>query len=134
MSEYTDQADNFLVKHNLKLRAVFLERDLFFSGDKEERDIYTLTLVRTVKPGKRFSVKFGQSIRGSENGDIPTAYELLACLTKSDPGDFQNFCDDFGYDLDSRQAEKTFKSVKREWLKVSRFFSPTEIDELLEVQ
>ena len=134
MSEYTDQADNFLVKHNLKFRAVFLERDLFFSGDKEERDVYTLTLVRTVKPGKRVSFKFGQSIRGSENGDIPTAYDLLACLTKSDPGDFQNFCDDFGYDLDSRQAEKTFKSVKREWLKVSRFFSPAEIDELLEVQ
>lgn len=64
----------------------------------------------------------------------PSAYDVLTCLTKSDPGDFENFCSEYGYDTDSRSAMRTYKSVRKEWQNVSKLFSETEIEQLQEIQ
>ena len=66
-------------------------------------------------------------------GEIPTAYDVLACLTKYDPGTFEDFCDEFGYDTDSRKAEKTYNAVREEWLNVTRLFTDEEINRLAEI-
>ena len=63
----------------------------------------------------------------------PTAYDVLACLTKNDPGTFEDFCSDFGYDQDSRTAEKTYKAVCKEWTDVCRLWSDTEIEQMQEI-
>lgn len=70
----------------------------------------------------------------SDNIVEPTAYDLLSCLTKYDPGTFENFCADYGYDTDSRKAEKTYKEVMKEWENVSRIFSTDELEQLQEIQ
>lgn len=64
----------------------------------------------------------------------PTAYDVLACITKYDPGTFENFCDDFGYDTDSRSAERTYNAVVQEWLQISALFSEQELEELRDIQ
>lgn len=64
----------------------------------------------------------------------PTAYDVLTCLTKSDPGTFENFCSEYGYDTDSRSAVRTYKSVRKEWNAVSKLFSDKEIEQLQEIQ
>ena len=75
---------------------------------------------RQLMDGKSMRTMFTQSrVRGSTP---PTEYDIVSCLTKSDPGTFEDFCSEFGYDTDSRQAEKTYKAVKREWEKVARVF------------
>lgn len=63
----------------------------------------------------------------------PTAYDVLSCLTKNDPGTFENFCSDFGYDEDSRKAEKTYIAVCEEWKNVCALFSDEEIEQLQEI-
>ena len=64
----------------------------------------------------------------------PDEYDIITCLTKDDPGSFENFCSDFGYDTDSRSAEKTYKAVKAEWEKVLRVFGDGEcLDDLREI-
>jgi ribosomal protein L36 len=63
----------------------------------------------------------------------PSAYSLLACLTKYDPGSFKDFCSDFGYSTDSISAHKTFLAVDEEWHAVNRMFGDI-IDELQEIQ
>lgn len=63
----------------------------------------------------------------------PTAYDILACLTKYDPGTFENFCGDFGYDTDSRSAVKVYKAVRKEWNNVSKLFTESEIEQLQEI-
>jgi hypothetical protein len=130
ISEYEQQAIDFLKKHGIKFSAKFITYGRHFEDDKEERDIYRLSLSRQ---GKRFSVKFGQSINGIEKGETPTAYDMLTCLTKYNPYGFENFCSDFGYDLDSRKAEKIYKAVCKEWEKVNSFFSSEELEELQEI-
>ena len=57
------------------------------------------------------------------NTKEPTAYDLLSCLTKSDPGTLEDFCGDFGYDTDSKKATDTYFAVQQEWQKVNRLFS-----------
>jgi hypothetical protein len=64
----------------------------------------------------------------------PTAYDLLTCIQKSDPGTFDEFCSEFGYDTDSRKAEQIHAAVVLEWHKVRDFFTPEEIEALQEVQ
>jgi hypothetical protein len=74
-----------------------------------------------------------RDILKNENFSAPNEYDVLACLTKYDPGSFENFCSDFGYDVDSRKAEKIYLAVKDEYLNVTRLFNDEEIQILLEI-
>jgi hypothetical protein len=133
MSEYQKQANEFLSKNHITFKAKFLKNDYHFQEDKNTRDIFNVTFSRE---GKRFSLRFGQSINESTgNGDnLPTPYDVLACIQKYEVGSFENFCGDFGYDIDSRPAEKIYKGVSKEWEKVNSFFSESELAELKEIQ
>ncbi len=64
----------------------------------------------------------------------PSAYDLLTVIQKSDVGSFENFCSEFGYDTDSRKAESIYHGVVKEWTKVQRFFTKTELEQLQEIQ
>lgn len=133
MSEYQKQANDFLSKNNITFKAKFLKNDYHFSEDKDTRDIFNVTFSRE---GKKFSLRFGQSLNDSDynGGNPPTPYDVLACIQKYEVGNFQNFCGDFGYDTDSRKAEKIYKAVCKEWEKVNTFFSESELIELQEIQ
>jgi hypothetical protein len=127
MSEYTEQAEKFLKETGTKFTVKFLKHDYHFENDKDARDIYKCVFRRN---GKSRAFTFGQSV--AEVGKEPCAYGVLSCLTKSDPGDFECFCGDFGYDMDSRSAEKTWKAVCAEFEKVEALWSDV-IDQLQEI-
>lgn len=130
--DYQKQATAFLQDTGATFKATFLEHGWYFVTDTVERDIFKFTFKRN---GKSFSGKFGQSIVHSDGsgGHTPTAYDVLACLTKYDPGNFMDFCKDFGYDEDSRTAERIYKGVQKEWDKVSKMFGDV-IEQLQEIQ
>ena len=131
MSEYNKQTEKFLKETNTEFKAVFLKNSFHFEGDKETRDIYEITLK---KGDREYKFKFGTSIRDTEKGIKPTAYNVLSCLQKYDVGSFEDFCGDFGYDEDSRKAEKTYKAVVKEWGNVKSLWSDKEILKLQEIQ
>lgn len=64
---------------------------------------------------------------------VPSEYDVLACITKHDPGTFENFCSEFGYETDSKKAEKTYKAVLDEYKNVAMLYSDDEIEELAEI-
>jgi hypothetical protein len=66
--------------------------------------------------------------------EAPTAYDVLACLTKYDVDSFDDFCSEFGYDADSRTAKKTYKAVRKEFSNVQKIWSDSEIEALQEIQ
>ena len=98
----------------------------FIEWDKEtKREVFKLQLKRG---RKSYTFDFGQSVAcGSEE---PTPYDVLACLQKYDVGTFEDFCSDYGYDEDSRTAEKTYKAVVKEYEAMSRLFTDEELDVL----
>ena len=63
----------------------------------------------------------------------PSEYSILSCLTKYDPGIFENFCSEFGYDTDSKNAERTYNAVVKEWQSVCRMWTDEEIEQLQEI-
>lgn len=127
-TNYKQQAADFLKSTGTNLTVKYLKHDKYFTDDKTARDIYQFTFIRN---GIEFSALFGQSI--ASTGEQPTAYDILACLTKCDPGTFYDFCSDFGYDSDSRAAEKIYKAVCKEWENVQKIWSSDEIDQLAEI-
>jgi len=64
----------------------------------------------------------------------PTEYDVLTCLTKYDPETFEDFCSEFGYDEDSRKAEKIYKAVVNEYNNVAMLWNDSEIELLSEIQ
>ena len=141
ISEYETQAQAFLDKTNTELRIESKWRGRHFDSDTEDRDIYLLSLVRTVKNEegadrwRHHPFQFGQSLNNSgDNPKVPTAYDVLTSVTKYDPGTFEEFCGEYGYDTDSRKAEKTHEAVKHEYSQMAYLYSEAELEEMAEIQ
>ncbi|MCR4331052.1 MAG: hypothetical protein NUV49_04215 [Patescibacteria group bacterium] len=78
-------------------------------------------------------LKKGMDYKKNPNFSAPSAYDVLAAIQKNDPGTFHDFCMDFGYDEDSRRAEKTYEAVKEEYTQLSRLFTDSELEEMQEI-
>jgi len=173
VSQYDQQALDFLKKTGAEIKVKFLKNDFHFEGDKEKRDIYSVSIIR----GKRsYKFNFGQSIAHSgkffvgykmagnnihrnakpfndhnlakkemymgsgmsiisnKNYEIPSAYSILSCLQKYDVGSLKDFCWEFGYDEDSKKAEKLYNAVCDEYKNMQALFSEEELEVLHEIQ
>lgn len=64
----------------------------------------------------------------------PTYYDVLACLTKYEPGTFEDFCSEYGYDEDSRTAERIYFAVQKEFANLKRIFDPEQLEAMQEIQ
>lgn len=64
----------------------------------------------------------------------PTLYDVLACVQKYEVGTFEDFCSEFGYETDSRNAKKTYKAVVKEYNKMCSLFNNDELEVLQEIQ
>lgn len=90
------------------------------------------------KDGKKIMTYEGTTLnKGNSqiNPDFkePTAYDVLSCLQKYEVGTFEDFCGDFGYDLDSRKAEKIYNAVIEEYKNLKILYSDYEIQQLGEI-
>lgn len=67
---------------------------------------YRVTLRRK---GRRLTVPF---FMGSALTNEPSAADVLSCLCSdaNAPEDFEEFCSEYGYDQDSREAERLWKA------------------------
>lgn len=115
MFDYNKQANDFCEKYGIKITWNFLgTRANKDWGETQVRNMWEFTIK---KGRKSYKGIFWDSIANSKHIDPlePSAYDLLSCLTKYDPGTFINFCSDFGYDTDSKKDEKTYKAVVKEY-------------------
>lgn len=161
-SEYDIQAENFLKETNTEFKAEFLRHDFYFPSDKTKRDIYEITLKRGERVYKfTFGQSIAASVMGwiytkegqkpsndlkelkkyrlgekqiNINYETPSPYSVLSCLTKCDYGTFESFCLYFGYDTDSREAERIYKAVLNEYQNIQILYNEEEINKLREIQ
>lgn len=173
VSEYEQQANDFLTAAGLEFRAVLVGSDCprycpDAEADREMDKVDTFPR-RSHIHGKHYRATFSKAGRGHISFDFwnsyadeeqnyfvthrafwgaddrltrqyrgkkrtqVTAYSVLACLQKNDPGSLEDFCGDFGYDTDSRRAEETYRAVVEEWRKVRRFFTAAEMEQLQQI-
>lgn len=139
MSEYTEQADEFCNKHNVTITFNPLGREVdaeyvkrFKGSGLRTKYMVEVSRFRSDKPIIRETFEYTNSINDTEKKKKPTNYDILACIQKYDPGTFEDFCCEFGYDTDSRKALEIYLAVQQEYTKVNRLFRDV-IDELQEI-
>lgn len=132
-TEYGSQARDWLEATDSTLYVAFSHTGKYFPDDRDNRDVYNVTLSRG---NHNYTFTFGQSLNDSAAGcrRQPSAYSILACMVKYNPGTFENFCGDFGHDTDSRSAEKMYHAVVDQWLQLSGMYPPEQLDDLAEIQ
>jgi hypothetical protein len=106
-----------------------VERDDIFY--RNSRNICTRNEIDSTKRGYRF--EFSDSCMNFKDNKLPTAYDILSCLTVYDVGRFRDFCCDFGYDDDSIKAYKIYESVINEYKNLRELYSFDELDMLREI-
>lgn len=66
----------------------------------------------------------------------PDAKDVLDCLALDSAGyenarDFEDWCGEYGYDTDSRKAERTYKIIGTQSIKLKKFLGDELYEELL---
>lgn len=82
---------------------------------------------------KRMNWNFDSKLDKIHYPKKPNAYTIFSCLKKHDPESFENFCSEFGYDTDSKRADKTYNAVLDEWLNLQRIFTNEEMEAMAEI-
>lgn len=133
--QYEKQAADFLKSTKSTLAIEFYKKDKYFADDTQYRNIYDVTIR---KGNERYKFTFGDSVMNTNEGKKPTAYDILACLTKYDVGSFEDFCSEFGYDFDSKKEEKKalklYNAMCKEYEGISKLYNDDEMEKLREIQ
>jgi len=160
MNEYEQQAKTFCEKNKvtIKVATSSIQSSPLWCKEWDEHGIkYDVTITRENK--KHFAFAFWSSIHNKQELErinapfefgmnrryirpeqkaiertkyTPNEYDILASLTKYDPETFQDFCNEFWYDMDSIKAKETFEGVDKEWHQTNRMFSDC-LEELREI-
>ncbi len=120
------QALDFAARYGVKLTIISSHYGQM-NYDSTNRWIFKLRLTRG---SKRYTFDFGQSVYSGE--EEPTMYDVLACITKCDPGKFQYFCKEYGYDPYDEVSKRIYNAVMKQWVAVERLFGDI-IEELQEI-
>lgn len=126
MCEYEKQANDFAKKYGVKLTELSMRVGSMW-GEKQQRCIFKMRLSRN---RKSYTFDFGQSL--VKWNTPPTMYDVLSCVQKYDVESFEDFCRYYGYDEDSRSADRTYKAVCKEYQAMERLFGDV-MEELQEI-
>lgn len=134
MFDYQKQANDFLSSGDAKIKINFVGCEVNQTwGDNIPRNKYNVT-ISTSKGRMRFH--FWDSI-ANMNG-APSAYDVLACLTKYDPGTMYDFFNEMGYEIksskDNSRFTRLYKAVVKEYQSLCKIFTEEQIETLREIQ
>ena len=127
MNEYEKQAQDFLESTGTELTVEYDGYRKYFPDDKEKRSVFEFTLRRA---GKEYVGTFGQPI--AKGNKMPTPYDILACLDYWE-GDFEDFCEEYGYSDDSINVLNTYNAVIKQSNGLKELFTFDELEKLGEI-
>lgn len=131
---YKQQAEQFLTdtKTTLEIVKAIPQKKPLWCKDGEKHGInYWVTLKND---RHSYSFNYWGSIADAEKDTKPTAYSILACLSYTPSENFEDFCDNFGYETDSITALKTFEAVQEQEKNLEKLFTVAELTKMAEIQ
>lgn len=143
-NDYVMQANEFLKRNGIEIKITFKERNSNPMWEENYlRNCYSV-YIRNTNSGEGMRVVFWDSVYNTQNNITPTEYDILACLTKYDPGNYEEFCFEFGYEPETEnefgryarnvRAYHIWRACCDEWEKVQRVFGEDEtLEELREI-
>ena len=136
MNSYDKQAADFLKKHGITFRAKLNDAKTPPWGDTGygPGHHYRVTLA---KPGARVSFDFFDSAANYQKNILTLRpYDVLSCIgcDVNTPETFEGFCEECGYDTDSRKTYALFERCDRLARRLRAFFTEGERADLSEIQ
>lgn len=136
VSTYETEARDFMIRNKIKMSITFKDREANrLWNENSKRNRYSVYIQNT-DTDEAMRVIFWDSVYNTERNITPTCYDILACLTKYDPGDYEDFC--FGLWVGrftrNETAYKIWKACCDEWRGIKRVFGEGEtLEELREI-
>lgn len=128
VSQYDQQAADFLTTYGIAvdIKPAKEKAPAWVAPGEKHGHRYRVTLRHNNRPAVSFD--FWGSIKDREDGNRPSAYDVLACISGdvNCPENFADFCAEYGYDEDSRKAEATFKRCHAFGVQLREFFPEGE--------
>jgi len=129
---------------NKKHSYIFYFWDSLFNTEKSKKDKPTLLQFYCNEFAKNKPLLYCTGIPSYKLDEVkkaynksydtfPTAYDILAAVTKYDCGTFSDFCANFGYDEDSRTAERTYIACINEQKNIERLFTNEQMEALQQI-
>jgi hypothetical protein len=126
---------DFIKEHRISMTAERTDTNPNMDDGGRDMDHWKVVLKRRDYAGKRYNArKDGTSVVATmttyfsmgygHHGKAPKAAEVLDCIASDASGadgSFEDFCSNFGYDEDSRKAEKTYKACKHQGERLRKF-------------
>lgn len=144
VSTYETEARDFMIRNKIKMSITFKDCEANRPwNENSKRNRYSVYIQNT-DTDEAMRVIFWDSVYSTERNITPTCYDILACLTKYDPGEYEDFCCEFGYETEienqfgrftrNETAYKIWRACCHEWEGVKRVFDEGEIlEELREI-
>ena len=129
MTNYQEQALQFLKDTKTSLKINFYKKDVYFKDDYKKRNIYKCTL-KNAKGSYTFT--FGDSIHNTQNEIKPTEYDILATIEKYRYSDYNDFLSLTGYKEDEK-SESIYKACENQINALERLFNEEEITKLQDI-
>lgn len=126
----TNTLDAFVATNHITMTSEYADSNPNMDNPNWQANHYRVTL----RYGRRrFSLYFSQGIGIS--GEPKTA-SVLDCLASDASGvenarDFEDWCGEYGYDTDSRRAERTYRTCRRQAARLKRLLGDDLYDQLL---
>lgn len=89
--------------------------------------------VKLKNGSKSMSLYFSQGFGIKHDPDAQSVLDCLRSDAICDDLSFDDFCNEFGYDIDSRKAYKIYKACLKNTIKLKRFLD-TKFNDLLECE
>lgn len=144
VSAYETEARDFMIRNKIKMSITFKDREANrLWNENSKRNRYSVYIQNT-DTDEAMRVIFWDSVYNTERNITPTCYDILACLTRYDPGEYEDFCCEFGYETGTEDQFGRFvrnnisytiwTKCWVEWEKVKRVFGEGEtLEELREI-
>lgn len=160
-NDYEKQAEDFLAKHNLVINAeqAVPQTAPNWAKDGKHGIQWSITIAKLTKIPedikhrkfseldsfieKQIQFFFWSSIKDKEDHERnnpynrphkkPTAYAVLANLYNTGLDTLEDFCANYGYDIDSKTAENTYNACIELNAKIESIMTPEAIEELQEI-
>jgi hypothetical protein len=121
--------ERFAKNHNIRMSCTMVDGNPNMDSDTR-MDHYKCTIKR---PGKQITLYYSMGIALCREPGLADVLETLAMDASGiEHGpDFEEWAQEYGYDADSRSAERIYRAVERQYQQVKRFLGDTLMIELI---
>jgi hypothetical protein len=122
----------FIAKNKIRMSVAWTDSNPNMSADDKWMASARHFSCVLKRGSKQLTIPFSQ---GSLIEQEPTAADVLSCLISDsssvETADFEDWCREFGYDTDSRKAEKTYQTCLNQRDKLVSFLGADAFEDLL---